>query len=197
MSSRLSFQRMLRTATAVGCLGLAQGASAADLVVSWTDLAGDGGPVGDAVAARLRFDAASGSWTAFWEASPANPFTGHARFNLNLFNAAQGNPATAPGPQVSLASIVDFGTGTATRYSYSGITPFLATWHAGDLIATGNGATFQSGVVDMNSPYGRDILGGDGRLAAAVPEAETFAMLLAGLGLVAFASRRRRRVATV
>ncbi len=77
-----------------------QGAHAADMSITWADAAGDAGRVGDVVSAQLTFDS-TGAWTATWQASAANPFTGNARFNLNLFDTALGNVNAAAAPQVA------------------------------------------------------------------------------------------------
>ena len=168
----------------------APGAMAQTMTVEWTDPAGDGGPVGDATFARLSFDA-TGAWTAYWRADPAHPFTGDARFNLNLFNTALGAVAGARAPQVSLDGFVNFGASTATGYSYSGKTPFLANWHVGDIVVTGNGTNFLSGAVNMDAPYGRDDLWASGVITAAVPEPAKYGLLLAGLGVLIVMARRR------
>jgi hypothetical protein len=177
----------------VGCVAFlaAQGAMAADMSITWTDAAGDAGPVGDVVSAQLTFDS-TGAWTATWQASAANPFTGNARFNLNLFDTALGNVNTAAAPQVSLDALHDFGTGTATFFSYSGTTPFLGMWHVGDVVSTGNGVTFLSGEVDMTPPYQRDNLLTQATITGAIPEPESYAMLVAGLALLGFKVRRKK-----
>jgi hypothetical protein len=168
----------------------AHGAMAYTMSVEWTDPAGDGGSVGDATYARLSFDA-TGAWTAYWRADPAHPFTGNARFNLNLFNTALGAAAGTMAPQVSLDGLVNFGASTATGYSYSGKTPFLANWHVGDIVVTGNGTNFLSGAVNMDAPYGRDNLWASGTITAAVPEPAKYGLLLAGLGVLVVMARRR------
>jgi hypothetical protein len=168
----------------------AHGAMAYTMSVEWTDPAGDPGPVGDATYGRLSFDA-TGAWTAYWRADPAHPFTGNARFNLNLFNTALGVAAGATAPQVSLDGYRNFGTSTAIAFSYSGNTPFLSNWHVGNTVVTGNGSNFLSGVVNMDAPYGRDTLWASGAITAAVPEPAKYGLLLAGLGVLVVMVRRR------
>lgn len=178
----------------VACVAFlaAQGAIAADMSIVWTDSVGDASPVGDVFSAQLTFDA-SGAWTATWQSSAANPFTGNARFNLNLFDTALGDVNAATAPQVSLDAIHDFGTATATNFSYSGSTPFLAAWHVGDVVSTGNGVTFLSGEVDMTPPYLRDNLQAQAIITGAVPEPESYGMLIAGLALLGYKARRSKR----
>jgi len=181
----------IRAMVAVGALvaGI-QGAMAHTMSVEWSDPTGDGGPVGDASFVRLSFDA-SGAWTAYWRADPARPFTGNARFNLNLFDTALGAVDGAAAPQVSLDGFWNLGTSTATEFSYSGHTPFLANWHVGDTVVTGNGTNFLSGVVNLETPYGRDNLWASGTITAAVPEPAKYGLLLAGLGVLVVVARRR------
>jgi hypothetical protein len=187
MRARLWIQAVL----ASGLLAAAAPAAMAyTLSVEWTDPAGDGGPVGDATFVRLSFDT-SGAWTAYWRADPSHPFTGNARFNLNLFDAALGVAADAAAPQVSLDGFRNFGASPAIEFSYSGLTPFLANWHVGDTVFAGNGSNFLSGVVNMDAPYGRDNLWSSGIVTAAVPEPTKYGLLLAGLGVLVVMARRR------
>jgi hypothetical protein len=184
-------KRWIQALLASGLLAVsAPGAMAQTMAVEWTDPAGDGGPVGDATFARLSFDV-TGAWTAYWRADPAHPFTGNARFNLNLFDTALGTAEGASAPQVSLDGFVNFGATTATGFSYSGVSPFLANWHAGDTVVTGNGTHFLSGAVSMDSPYGRDNLWSSGIITTAVPEPAKYGLLLAGLGVLVVMARRR------
>ena len=165
---------------------------AGNMNIVWTDAVGDFGPGGDVVSAQLSFDS-TGAWTATWAASADHPFTGYARFNLNLFDTALGNGTTAIAPQVSLDWIQDFGVQSTTFFSYSGTTPYLANWQIGDQVSTGNSTNFLSGVVAMNTPYGRDNLVSVATIVGAIPEPGTFAMMLAGLGMLGFTARRGKR----
>lgn len=184
-------KRWIQALLASGLLAVTPpGAMAQTMAVEWTDPAGDGGPVGDATFARLSFDV-TGAWTAYWRADPAHPFTGNARFNLNLFDTALGTAEGASAPQVSLDGFADFGATTATGFSYSGVSPFLANWHVGDTVVTGNGPHFLSGAVSMDSPYGRDNLWSSGIITTAVPEPAKYGLLLAGLGVLVVMARRR------
>jgi len=179
--------------TALLLLATAPAAFPATMTLTWIDTAGDASTVGDVIAATLTFDS-SGAWTATWEATQKHPFTGNARFNLNLFDTALGNPVTATAPQVSLDAFHDFGATATTRFSYSGTTPYLADWHVGDQVSSGNTTNFLSGVVNLNSPFGRDNLISLATIAsvAAVPEPGIYAMLFAGLCLLGMAARRNR-----
>lgn len=60
----------------------------------------------------------------------------------------------------------------------------------------GHGDFYNSAVFGVTAPEGANITSLSGTLypAAAVPEADTYAMILAGLGLVGFMARRRRQV---
>lgn len=173
------------------CLG-AEGALAGNMAVTWNDAAGDPGPVGDAISVQLLFDSA-GSWTTKWYADPVHPFTGNARFNLNLFDTALGDVVAARTSQVNLDGFHDFGAATATFYSYSGTTPFLSRWEVGHQVSTGNNTNFISGVVNLNAPYGRDNLVTVGTITAAVPEPETYTLVMAGLALLGTVAVRRRQ----
>jgi hypothetical protein len=178
------------------CATLAAPALANPRLVSFTDPAGDASPVGDVVGAQLSFDSATGAWTVTWQAAAAHPFTGNARFDLNLFDTTLAPFSSNSFPQVSLDADMNFGAGTATQFSYSGTTPFLTNWQIGDTISTGNGTRFYSTEVALDV-VGRDIMittapvtGSDP--ARAIPEPATLAMLLAGMGLLGWTTLRRR-----
>lgn len=186
----------LRCAVALMLALLYPAAQANTFSVQWQDLAGDGGPVGDVIAVRLVFSD-SGAWTATWQANALHPFSGNARFNLNLFNIALGDLASAPAPQLSLDGFQDFGAASSTEFSYSGEAAYLANWHAGDGISTGNGSNFSSGAVSQQSPFGRDNLLTEARVASHVPEPSSvlltsMALALAGLTGTSLSLMRRR-----
>jgi hypothetical protein len=173
-------------------LALALGAplaGAGPLVVQWTDPIGDASPVGDVVGAQLQWDT-GGAWTAQWTADAAHPFTGNARFNLNLFDTALGNLATATAPQLSLDATHDFGSATALAFSYSGQSAYLANWHVGDTVSTGNTSNFMSGVVNVDNPSGRDNMVAQTQIMGSVPEPSMPALLALGMGLLLFSRRR-------
>jgi len=175
----------LRYATAAMLALLCAGAQANTFSVQWQDLAGDGGPVGDVIAVRLVFSD-SGAWTATWQADALHPFSGNARFNLNLFNIALGDLASAPAPQLSLDGFQDFGAASSTEFSYSGQAAYLANWHAGDSISTGNASNFSSGAVSQQSPFGRDSLLTQGRVTSHVPEPSSVLLTSMALALAGF-----------
>lgn len=145
--------------------------------VQWTDPVGDGSAVGDVVSIRLDFDA-TGAWTARWRADAAHPFTGKARFNLNLFDAALGNPATATTSQANLDADHDFGSASVTDFGYSGVSAALTPWSVGDVIVTGNNSTFLSGIVDLGMSQTRDNVVASARVQADVAEPGTLALWL-------------------
>lgn len=169
--------------------GLQAATAAPTYSLHWTDPAGDGTSVGDAVAVDLSFDAA-GAWTATWWSAPGNAFHGNVRFNLNLFDTALGNLAAAHFPQLSLDASHDFGAGSATQFSYSGQAAFLTQWQVGDLVSTGNLTNFYSGLVDLDTPAHRDILLTQAPLTGTLPEPGTAALAVLALGLLA---RRRAK----
>ncbi|MDM4764747.1 hypothetical protein [Pelomonas sp. SE-A7] len=174
------------------CLALAAPvASAGPLQVQWTDPAGDTSSVGDLRKVQLNFDGVTGAWTAHWWADAANPFTGNVRFNLNLFDMALGNLGTAVAPQLSLSAMHDFGAGSALEYSYGGTAAYLANWHLGDPVSTGNGTNFYSGLVDLNAPGSRDILLTQATITGELPEPALPAAL--GLGLMFWVRQQRRK----
>lgn len=167
------------------------------MYVEWTDVVGDITTVGDLRSVRLSFDS-SGSWEALWRADPLRPFTGNIGFELNLTDRDFGNAMLATGSQLSLNGVHDFGSGTATTFTYAGTTPFLANWQVGHRVMTTDifvkaHASFSSGIVDLNVPLQRDRLSAQATIMQAVPEPETYAMMLIGLGLVGVVARRRKQ----
>jgi hypothetical protein len=181
-------RRIVIGACAALMWGLSGAANATVMRVSFSDPQGDKGPVGDVISAQLTFDQ-TGAWTAHWRADPTSPFTGDARFNLNLFDTALGDLASAWTSQVNLDGFHNFGSATATDFSYSGTTSYLATWHIGDVISTGNGTNFESGVVDQVTPYGRDKLLTSASVTSTIPEPQTSLLLLAAGSAMALMRR--------
>jgi hypothetical protein len=167
------------------------------MYVEWTDVVGEITTVGDLGSVRLSFDS-SGSWEALWRADPLRPFTGNIAFNLNLTDRDFGDVTQATGPQVSLSALHDFGSGTATSFTYSGSEAFLGNWQAGHRVITSNifvGAhgRYASGIEDLNVSSQRDRLSAQATIMQAVPEPETYAMMLIGLGLLGVVARRRKQ----
>ena len=77
--------------------------------------------------------------------------------------------------------------------TYTGTTSANTDWtvYTLDLKATTNGSQLQFKAVGTDDSYGGSL--DKISVTAAVPEPETYAMLLAGLGLVGFAARRKKR----
>jgi hypothetical protein len=165
-------------------------ATAGPLSLQWSDPAGDGSPVGDVVAVQLQWDA-NGAWTASWSADSAHPFTGDARFNLNLFDTALGSLASAAAPQLSLDAVHDFGSGSSLSFSYGGQSAFLANWHVGDSVSTGNMTNFYSGVVNLGAAGGRDIMATQARITGQLPEPGSVSLVAGALGLLLLSRRTR------
>lgn len=183
----MKFRALLTAALA---LSLSPALAAPLMSIHWSDSVGDGSSVGDVVWAQLDFDS-SGNWTATWHADAAHPFHGNARFNLNLFDTALGNLAAATAPQVSLDALHDFGGGSASEFSYGGQAAFLANWHVGDALSTGNGTHFLSGVVNLDNPSSRDNMRTQALVTGTVAEAPVL-MLLAVSGMALLAAQHRR-----
>jgi hypothetical protein len=77
-----------------------------------------------------------------------------------------------------------------------GTTFYLASHLLAETLGNGSADFYGSSHFGVTAPNGSTVTGASGTtyaLAAAVPEAETYALMLAGLGLVGFAARRARR----
>jgi len=86
--------------------------------------------------------------------------------------------------------------GTAASAAPSGNTPYAAHtgWSTFEYVFAGSGSvTLGVGVVDVLDYTASSQLQLDNFAIAAVPEPETYAMLIAGLGLIGAAARRRAR----
>jgi hypothetical protein len=77
-----------------------------------------------------------------------------------------------------------------------GTTFYIASYLGAEVLGDGTADFYGSSHFGATAPNGSTVTGASGTtyaLAAAVPEAETYALMLAGLGLVGFAARRARR----
>ena len=104
----------------------------------------------------------------------------------------------------SPAADIGFNYTTATAGSSSTSLPFILVLSTASLDnilqVTFSGLTAAGGGITLGTfdsfeqtlSARRDIVSGEVIVAAAVPEPETYAMLLAGLGLMGFAARRRK-----
>lgn len=112
-------------------------------------------------------------------------------FTYESFGDASGATITYDGPlNISCPScflIVKDGNHTPAQYIFN-----ISTWNGTDTITlpgfwVGQGAI--SNIAIWNNA--NSSVGGGGGVGSLVPEADTYAMLLAGLGLVGFAARRK------
>ncbi len=87
--------------------------------------------------------------------------------------------STTPGGAGSATQV--FGTGTASYYFDTGVATLLGTPYSRIKFSTAAGQSFAVDNVSLN--------------VTAVPEPETYAMMLAGLGAIGFLSRRRKQAA--
>lgn len=98
--------------------------------------------IADLVGLVFNFDNATGDYEIVLTASPANPFIGSVRFNVQLFNPDTGT--TAQDPAFFRDLLNDFSLNTpTTTIRLTGSDPKLLAWQAGDQVAPCHGATFQ------------------------------------------------------
>ena len=128
-------------------------AQADTLTFSFTDPVGDhlqlipvrqlNPPAGvvDIVGLVFKFDNVSGDFEIILTASPANPFVGGFRINVNVFNPDTGT--TAVDPAFFTDQLNDFFLGTpSTVIILTGTNARLLAWKVGDRVAPCEGASF-------------------------------------------------------
>ena len=128
--------------------------------------------------------------TTFWSMAFTQPLRAFGFYATDPSDWAGSAPGSVPSLRVVL-------TGSSGSTSYE-LTPGI------DPATINNASVAFFGVVDAAAPFTQitlfhpahalteDAVGIDNLMAVAVPEADTYALMLAGLGLVAVAARRRR-----
>jgi hypothetical protein len=157
-ASRMRWSRGRRILSlAILGVGLVRSARADQLIFFFTDPIGDQTGAIDVTKMTVLLDNSTGQYAIALRATPAHPFVGQFRVNVNLFN-----PDTAPSQSVLLDNVNDFNLATATtKLSLAGTSSNLLAWQAGDRVATntlaglGNppGASFFRSSV-LNFPLG-------------------------------------------
>ncbi len=104
---------------------------------SFRDPAGDSaGPI-DVTRVNANFDNVTGAYRVLLSSSASNPFLGHFRVNLNLFNPDLGTNAQFP--SFLPLNLIDFNLVTAqTTLELTGVDARLSQWEAGQRVATNN-----------------------------------------------------------
>jgi len=112
-------------------------AQAAPMLVSVTDPVGDStGPV-DVIGMDFEFNNETGNYTILLTATDAEPFAGHFRIDINLFNLDVGT--TADDPSYFQDTINDFSLLVpSTSLLLSGTNARLLSWETGDRILLNN-----------------------------------------------------------
>ena len=128
--------------------------------------------------------------TGFFSTVVTGGFTDFFNFTL---------PGSASGTGESNATVIDLTGPDVNITSFNLFESISSTTYTGSITGGGTGAnlTFAGGTVP--GLYQLQVVGTgsgfySGSIAAAVPEPETYAMLLAGLGLLGFSARRRKNV---
>jgi len=155
--------------TALACL-LAFGISSAQAALlhfSFSDPVGDHAGTVDVTGLDFTFDSVTGAYTIDLHASPAHPFVGSFRINVNLFNPDTGTLNPVPsffsdtGNDITLIA-------PTTVQTISGVNANLLSWDIGDQVAIGSAAfgnpdgisAFGSEVRDLpGGPFIRDMIG--------------------------------------
>jgi hypothetical protein len=155
-------------------------ASAHDLHGSWTDFPSEFGPT------MLIVNGGTDATKAVWSQTVGLSAGSSYDFLLSAASTYGGSPS-------NLEVTVTYGANTVslgTLQLGSSAGEWQTFTQSVSLGYTGN-ATFK--LLDLNTdPSGNDFAVDKVSLTSAVPEPETYAMLMAGLGLVGFAARRRK-----
>ena len=123
------------------------------------------------------------------------PFT-----SAELLSLLDNYPATPDGSKTVIGEIVFDGSFSGSNvfsaeipFTY-GTTFYLASHLMAETLGNGTADFYGSSLFGATAPNGATVTGASGTtyaLAAAVPEADTYAMMLAGLGLIGWRARRR------
>jgi len=124
------------------------------------------------------------------DASASGSYTFHLSFDLTGFNAASagfsGRFSADNAAEIKLNGVtIATGTGFTSWHEFGATSGFVAGVNSLDFVLT----NFAQG---SGNPAGLRVEFTESNIAA-VPEPETYAMLLAGMGLVGFAARRRKQ----
>lgn len=137
----------------------------------------------------LKLAATSGSFIAFNKGAGVATISSATPFSLVGADLTAG---WRDGLSVTVVGKLGGSTVSSTTYTLSATAPTRITFGLGNVDAvsfTSFGGTAHAGYAGSQATFGLDTL----TIAAAVPEPETYAMLLAGLGLMGAVARRRNK----